>query len=140
MTEEQKHWKLFYDTTRALFVLNDILVNQAIPNWYYQELFYIKLVCFMDEAVNYIEGIKAKFKDDEIRSEWLECVREGINTIIDNLSEDELIYIYYRRTRAAHMFQHGYEADPINPEKIVVKIIQKDGTKNHTIIQKSLIQ
>lgn len=128
MTEEQKHWKLFYDTTRALFVLNDILVNQAIPNWYYQELFYIKLVCFMDEAVNYIEGIKAKFKDDEIRSEWLECVREGINTIIDNLSEDELVYIHYRRTRAAHMFQSRYEENPNDQGNAVVRILQKDGT------------
>lgn len=128
MTEEQKHWKLFFDTTEALFRLSDGLANQVTPNWYYQELFYIKLVSFIKEAINYIEEIKAKFQDKEIMSEWLECVRGGIYTLIDNLSEDELVYIHYRRTRAAHMFQSRYEENPNDQGNAVVRILQKDGT------------
>ena len=39
--KEAEYWKLFYDAIRALFVLDDMLDKQY--NWYYQELFYIKL-------------------------------------------------------------------------------------------------
>ena len=85
------------------------------------------------EAINYIEEIKAKFEDNEIMLEWLECVRGGIYTLIDNLSEDELVYIHYRRTRAAHMFQSRYEENPNDQGNAVVRILQKDGTlKSYT--------
>lgn len=125
MTKEQEQWKLFYDTTKALFVLSDEITKK--PNWYLQELYYIKLVSFMAESIRYIEKVKALFETNLIMQEWLDCVRKGIDSILTNLSEEELVFIHYRRTRAAHMFQLGYEYDPKKPQKTVLRIRQRDG-------------
>lgn len=134
MNNDQKHWKLFYDTTKALFVLNDMLAQRY--NWYYQELYYIKLVSFIDESIKYIEDLKASIGNSDLFVEWLDCVREGIDTILSNISEDELVFIHYRRTRAAHMFQDGYEFDPSKPKKTIVRIrLTNDETKSYTYVE-----
>lgn len=129
MKKELERWKLFFDATKALFVLSDELNAQDTPNWYYQELFYIKLASFINaDTIIYLNKLKAEFGDNIIMIEWLTCIHEGIHTIINNLQEEELVFIQDRRTRAAHMFQDGYEYDPKKPEKIIVRILQEDDT------------
>lgn len=129
MGKKQEHWKLFFDTTEALFVLSDELANQVTPNWYYQELFYIKIASFLhDDTIKYLNKLQTEFGDNKVMTEWLVCIHEGIHTIINNLQEEELVFIQYRRTRAAHMFQDGYEYDPNNPNKTIVRILQEDDT------------
>ena len=120
-----EHWKLFYDATKALFVLDDLLAEK--PNWYYQELFYIKLFGFLDESPKFIAKCKEKFVDSRFMIEWLQHVQCWREELFEILSEDEIIYLQYRRVRAAHMFQNGFEYDTNEPNQNKLKIVCRDG-------------
>ena len=135
MTEKElEHWKLFYDTAKALFVLDDLLSEKF--NWYYQELFYIKLVSFLDETIPYINKCKKIFVDHKLLQEWLQLLISWRKNIYDALTEGEAIFIHYRRHRAAHMFQDGYEYDPDSKKQNNIRILQEDGElKNYSSLQ-----
>lgn len=132
--KEAEYWKLFYDAIRALFVLDDMLDKQY--NWYYQELFYIKLFSFLDESLNYITNCEKEFEDSRLMLEWLQHVRKWRLDLFNILSEDEIVYIQYRRTRAAHMFQHGFEYDADVPTQNDIRIVCKEGgRKNYSRVK-----
>ena len=120
-----EHWKLFYDAIKALFVLDDLLA--ANPNWYYQELFYVKLFGFLDESPKFIADCEEKFADNSFMIEWLQHVRIWREELFKGLTEDEIIYLQYRRVRAAHMFQNGFEYDADSPTQNDIKIVCKEG-------------
>lgn len=120
-----EHWKLFYDATKALFVLDDMLAESY--NWYYQELFYIKLFSFLDESLDYIATSEEEFKDSLLMTKWLQHVHNWREKLFGVLSEDEIIYLQYRRVRAAHMFQNRFEYDADIETQNSIKIVCKEG-------------
>lgn len=120
----RKHWKLFYDSTKALFVLDDMLATKY--NWYYQELFYVKLVSFFVDSLSYVKEKAYPLPNDKVVSKWFECFWNWRERILQSLSADELIFINYRRHRAAHTFQDGYEYNP-NGENKDVRILHENG-------------
>ncbi len=122
---QAEHWKLFYDATKALFVLDDMLAE--CYNWYYQELFYIKLFCFLDESPNYIAKCKDEFKGSLLMTEWLQHVQNWRQELFAVLSENEITYIQYRRIRAAHMFQNRFEYDADDTIQKNNRIVCKEG-------------
>lgn len=131
---QAEHWKLFYDTTKALFVLDDMLFENY--NWYYQELFYIKLFSFLDESPNYITKCKEEFGNSRLMKKWLQHVLNWRNDFFDKLSTDEIIYIQYRRVRAAHMFQNKFEYDANDPTYKELRIICKSGGRKKYALAK----
>ena len=122
---QAEHWKLFYDATKALFVLDELLEEK--PNWYYQELFYIKLFSFLRESPDFIAKCEEEFVSSKSILEWLQHVRNWREELFRILSEDEIIYIQYRRVRAAHMFQDGFEYDANALTQNDIRIVCKDG-------------
>ncbi|MBR4499546.1 MAG: hypothetical protein IKP11_03300 [Paludibacteraceae bacterium] len=95
-------------TKRFLFlqwILDFVCLTEALINNYdrwYQQLFYIKLA----------ELFKAKYEDifeDQGEDRYILKVSTCLKKIYNVLSDDECIYILYRRDSAAHPFQDGYD-------------------------------
>lgn len=124
-----EHWKLFYDTTKAMFVLSDKLVKNY--DWFYQELFYIKLFSFLDESPNYIAKCHENFGNNELITEWLQHISDWRGKMFEKLSENWIIYIQYRRTRAAHMFQYGFEYEAYATSPNNIRIVCKEGGRRN---------
>lgn len=95
-------------TERFLFIqwiLDFVCVTEALSSNYdrwYQQLFYIKLAELLKMKS---EEISQKFGKDKYILKVTTC----LNKICDTLSDDECIYIIYRRDSAAHPFQNGYD-------------------------------
>lgn len=104
-------------TERFLFIqwiLDFVCVTEALSSNYdrwYQQLFYIKLAELLKMKS---EEISPKFGKDKYILKVTTCLHK----ICDALSDDECIYIVYRRDSAAHPFQNGYDIFDTSGEKI----------------------
>lgn len=124
MTETQRKWKAFYDWTLSMFYLNDALHEKF--NWYFQELFYIRVVSFLEDSVTYINNEEKPIVNKPEIDEWFSVVLDGRNKMYECLSTDEWIYFHYRRDRACHMTINSYDYSNIGREK---KWRDKSGNK-----------
>ena len=85
------------------WILDIVCLTQALNedyNRWYQQLFYVKLV-----------GIFEHIEKDELPSNdtYIQNVKQCVNEIYENLTDDEYIYIVYRRHGVAHPLQNKYD-------------------------------
>ena len=118
---------LFIQWIRDLVYISEVLRAQieTLSSWnaLYAQMFYIKLYGLIDEKQ---ENTILYSAEDE----YLKCVNKVISAIRKQLSNDEYIYIQYRRNSAAHPIQNSYDIFT-NDGDIIRKTrdLQKDGEK-----------
>lgn len=101
-------------TERFLFlqwVLDLVCLTQALHDMYecnrgydkwYQQLFYIKLV-------GLFEVLQGNTSINASNDDYITRVKDCVNKIYDILTDDEYIYIVYRRVSSAHPLQNKYD-------------------------------
>ena len=84
--------------------------NNGYDRWY-QQLFYIKLVGLFDVLQN-DTSINAS------NDEYILRVKYCVNQIYNSITDDEYIYIVYRRVSSAHPMQNKYDLYNVSGDKI----------------------
>lgn len=101
--------KQFEQWFRTFFFLNYNLNNAFEP--FYQDLYYIKLHGVLTEGLDYAKDVLEHLNHGKNlhKRKWFNLCVEGIQGVVSELTERELIYIEYRRHNICHIFQNQYE-------------------------------
>lgn len=100
---------------------------EEIQSLMYNQLYIVKLVEFITVGREYVLTELTNDKSDYAHA-CFEEIANTIDIIISQYSEDELIYLEYRRHNVCHIFQEGYD------------IYQQDGKikNNKNVISKEI--
>lgn len=101
--------KQFIQWLYKLFGLNNELHTEY--NTFYQLLFYIVVYELLTEGRDYnmrnIDSFKPK---DDCHNKWFyDKIEEHLEKIRNSLSDEEYVFIEYKRHTACHIFQNQYE-------------------------------
>ncbi len=120
----------FYDWMRKIWGVSNELEQEY--NLYYQILYTTLLVEFITEGERYIlHNIMTLEKvDNKPLLDWSCRVRDGIQEIKSQYTDEEFIYLEYRRHNSCHIFTKGYESIQDNGKiKKVRQVCTRQGDK-----------
>lgn len=125
----------FYDWMRKIWGVSIELEQEY--NLYYHILYTTFLVEFLTEGEKYIlESIETLKKvGNKPMLDWSCRVRDGIQEIKNQYTDEEFIYLEYRRHNSCHIFTKGYESIQDNGKiKKVRQVCTKQGGKKEILL------
>lgn len=105
------HYTQFRNYLKSLLELSNELNNGY--NLFNHQLFTVKLYNILTDGYDYIVGITSSNKYPKINPEKMQFfyprLLEGLIEMKKQFTEDEFLYLGYKRHNVCHIFQWGYE-------------------------------